>query len=227
MYRMTTISIIAALGTASLALAHDGDIGIRTGPSGLETVLVNGEPPAQVFGTEIERVFGIEFAFNPTTNDVRIDEPGFASNDPNVLGQTLTFRIRSAARAWNGSTFVPTTTTLSTGLPDLGIPFVPTPATDSIVPVSNWIATDDFHFDWKLDGATSSTGNGIFLVEIDVTSPTLGSTPPFWLVFNYGLTETEHDAAIDWTVDNLVPAPATAGLLIGVGSLAARRRRPQ
>ena len=112
-------ALVGAVGLLTLTasvLAHDGDVGIRVNNGRLETVLATGEPPSQSFGTEVERVFAVEWAFNALTNDVRIDEPGLASADPALLGRTLGVNIRAALRRWGGPGVVPpATTSISSG----------------------------------------------------------------------------------------------------------------
>ncbi|MBY0312852.1 MAG: hypothetical protein K2W85_12345 [Phycisphaerales bacterium] len=219
---LMTLGMVVA-GVSPAALADGDDIQVTLVQGELRTGAVVGEPPNQNFGDLEQRVFGADLDFNAITNDVRIDEPGYASRDPLLLGQSFQFTIRKALRQWNGSAFVSTTTTMGTGLPDLGQPFINTPATDTPVAGYSWLLSDDFHFEWLLNGATAGTGQGIYLAELELTTGQLTSRP-FWIAFNYGLTEAEHDAAIDWVQESLVPAPGTAGIL-GLMILAGGRRR--
>ncbi len=214
----------AAVIASPAALADGDDIQVALVQGELRTGVVVGEPPNQNFGDVEQRVFGADLEFNAITNDVRIDEPGYASRDPLLLGQSIQFNIRKALRSWNGSSFVTTSTTMGTGLPDLGQPFINTPATDTPVAGYSWLLSDDFHFDWLLNGATSSTGQGIYLAELELVAGSLTSRP-FWIAFNYGLTEAEHDAAKDWVQENLVPTPGGAALLGFALAAGLRRRR--
>lgn len=225
---LRTLAAASVLGIApSLALAHDGDIGIRAVGGRIDTVLVSGEPPSQVFGTDTERVFAVELEWNTLESAVLAEEPGYASNDASVIGHTIRPDILKSLRRWNGSEFITTSTTMKTGkLP--GFPFVTTPATDVVTPTNPFMVTDDFHFDWVLNGATETTGFGIFLVEmnlVDTSANPLLPSLPYWIVFNYGEEETDHEAAIEYVQNNLVPAPSAAALLAGLGGCAARRRR--
>lgn len=211
-------------------LAHDGDIGIRINAGRLETVLASGEPPNQTFGTDVERIFAAELLFNATAGDVRIDEPGLASDAAGLLNQPIGLNIRSALRRWNGAGFEATPLTLSVGGSDLGLPFTTTPPTDTTVPGPSIVVPQvplDFHMDWVLNGATASTGDGIYLVEIEITSPggSLLSSDPLWIVYNYNLTEADHDAAIEYVAANYVPAAGTSALAIPALALCSRRRR--
>lgn len=56
---------------------------------------------------------------------------------------------------------------------------------------------------------------GIYLLELEMysTDPSIESSQPFWIVFNYA-DEANHDAAIEWTRDNLAPPPVCMGDLV-------------
>jgi len=227
--KVSLMGLLAGIAGPS-ALAHDGDVGIRISGGRLETVLAAGEPPTQVFGTEIERVFAAEWEFNALTSDVRIDEPGLASEAVALDQQSLGFNFRKALRRWNGSDFVATAFTASVGGSDLGLPFITTPASDVLVAGHTITVPQiplDFHFDWRLDGATAGSGMGIYLVELELTNPggSLGTSDALWAVYNYGESEEDHEAAIEFAVENYVPTPGGAAVLGLMGLAAVRRRR--
>lgn len=214
---------------ASAALADGSDIGLIVQGGRLVTVEAVGEPPTQTFGDAL-RVFPVDLAFDAIENVVGVDEPGFATQDPGVLGQTIGFTLTKALRQWNVTlgTFESTSRTMSAGRVDLGLASVTTPLADALTPLTPIPSfPDDIHYFWTLDGATATTGEGIYLVEGYFTNPggQLADSLPTWLVFNYGLDEEEHDLAIDWVNANLVPAPGAAALLALAGLAAARRRR--
>lgn len=224
---LARIALAAAplVAVAPSTLADGQDIGLVLFSGQIKTIAVEGEPPLQNFGAAETRVFGADLEWNPTAGIVVIDEPGYASQDPALLGRPFTFNLLAAARQWNGASFVPTSQTLATGLPDLGLPFIATPATDTTVFGYTWNLSDDFHFEWTLPGGTETTGQGIYLAQLQLSTPGFDATAPFWIVFNYGLTEAEHDAAIEYAQANFVPAPGAAALLSLGGLLALRRRR--
>jgi hypothetical protein len=227
--RSSIVLSLAATIIAAPVFAHEGDVGIRINAGKLETVLASGEPPTQTFGTEIERVFAVELAWNPVTSEVIIDEPGFASDAAGLLNQTLGFNFRAALRKWNGSGFDATAQTMSAGGGDLGLPFLATPASDVLTPGHAIVVPQiplDFHFDWRLDGATETTGMGVYLVEVELTNPggSLMTSDPIWFVFNWNEDELVHEEAIEYVVTNLVPAPGAA-LAFGIVALVGRRRR--
>lgn len=227
--RHMILALAASAAGCSFAFAHEGDVGIRINAGELETVLTSGEPPTQTFGAVIERVFAAELAWNPVTSEVIIDEPGFASDAAGLLNQTLGFNFRAALRKWNGSGFDPTPQTMSAGGGDLGLPFLATPASDVLTPGHSVVVPQiplDFHFDWRLDGATESTGFGVYLVEIELTNPggSLLASEPIWFVYNWNQDELVHEEAIEYVITHLIPAPGAA-VAFGIVGLVGRRRR--
>lgn len=224
-----------ALGTVlSLhveVFAHGSDVGLIARNGRLVTVEAEGEPPTQVFGSDPMRVFGVDLEFIAADNLVGVEEPGFATSDAAVLGQTIGFTHLRALRRWNAvaGAFESTSFTMTAGRTDLGLANVTTPTTDTptpITPIPNF--PDDMHYLWTLDQATSASGEGIYLVEGIFTNPVVGgnglaSSEPVWFVFNYGLDEEEHDAAIEYVESTLVPTPGAA--IIGAMGLAAAARR--
>lgn len=219
------VAVASATSGGQAALADGDDVGLRVFNGQLRTVKSIGEPPAQTIEFGETRVFGVDLAFDALTSEVRIDEPGYASDEASLLGTPVTFNIRAALRAWNGSSFAPTAQLMSTGSDDLALPFLNTPASDVSVPGYTFNVQPDLHFDWKLNGATSSTGAGIYLVELDLSSQAFQTSRPYWLVFNYDLPEEDHDLAISWVQENLVPAPGAIALIpLSLVGLARRRR---
>lgn len=71
--------------------------------------------------------------------------------------------------------------------------------------------------------------DGIYLVPMRLTSSdsSIADSLPLFMVFNNGLTEEQHDVAIDYVQTNVVPEPAVPALLAigGMGLLGRRHRR--
>jgi hypothetical protein len=67
---------------------------------------------------------------------------------------------------------------------------------------------------------------GIYLLALSMegVSPGLLESPSFYVVFNLGQSEEDHDAAIDWVHANLVPVPSML-LVLGAAVLVRPRRR--
>jgi len=70
--------------------------------------------------------------------------------------------------------------------------------------------------------------NGIYVIPMALSSSEAGvqGSPTIWVVYNNGLSEAVHDVAIDHIEANVVPEPASAGLLM-LGGLLTLVRRPR
>jgi len=168
------------------------------------------------------RVFGAELGeILPDFSE----EPGIRGIDGTFAsGDQFGISILKAVRSWNGTNF--TTVSASRFQLDFGPQSMTSPTFDSIVGgivlgADSEGGIHDHPFFTLLD----PTG-GIFLLELSLSSigGTYGSTQPFWIVFNNGADEADHEASIQWVNDNLVPTPGVL-TLAGVGILAMGRRR--
>ncbi len=76
---------------------------------------------------------------------------------------------------------------------------------------------------------TPPAADGIYLLSMLLHGTGgLEDSEPFWLVYNHGVDEEDHDLAIDWVQQNLVPEPGALMLLgFGLWPPLIRRRRPQ
>lgn len=73
------------------------------------------------------------------------------------------------------------------------------------------------HFTFALSRSDASPPTpGVYLLNLEMysTSPSLDPTEPFWLVFNFGDSEANHDAAIAWAQEHFVSPPACVGDLV-------------
>ncbi len=212
----------AAFAAAPAALAqHAGDVGINI----LDNRIVTGSYDMGVF-TPGQRVFGSEFGelFPNFT-----DEPGFDSLPGTFpVPSTITFNVLGALRLWEGDHFgnlIPAEQ-ISIGFGPL--PPVLTPLTDVFTPGFSLAVGSNGewhrHLEYTLQNPAS---DGIYLLQMNLVgnTPTTQASLPFWFVFNQNSLETEHDEAIQWANDNLVPAPGAAGVLLAAGGLLGTRRR--
>jgi hypothetical protein len=214
-------AVVMAAGLAGSVLAEEEhfDVWLTLSGGNLVTGAITEDGLTTVGGV---RVFGAELG------EVLPDfsaEPGIQGIDGTFgAGERFGIRILKAVRSWNGSDF--STVSGSRFQLDFGPQQIVSPIADAVV-VGMELAADDEggihdHLTFTLLDPTS----GIFLLELDVVSigDVYGATQPFWIVFNNGATEEEHEASIDWVNENLVPTPGVA-VIAGMGLLAMGRRR--
>jgi hypothetical protein len=161
------------------------------------------------------RVFEAEFGIDPTF-PFSTDEPGIGSI---LVGTTLSMNLLAGLGAWNGNGFDGTSAFLlaSYGGQDA---FSTTGGSFSFL-VSEGL---DLHPEYTLLGSgNTDPSNGIYLAAFTFSSVGLADSETFYAVFNLGMSEEEHSAAVAWVETNMVPAPGSLALLALAG--AARRRR--
>jgi hypothetical protein len=214
-------AVVMAAGLAGSVLAEEEhfDVWLTLSGGNLVTGAITEDGLTTVGGV---RVFGAELG------EVLPDfsaEPGIQGIDGTFgAGERFGIRILKAVRSWNGSDF--STVSGSRFQLDFGPQQIVSPIADAVVGGMELAADDEGgihdHPTFTLLDPTS----GIFLLELDVVSigDVYGATQPFWIVFNNGATEEEHEASIDWVNENLVPTPGVA-VIAGMGLLAMGRRR--
>jgi len=234
-FQTITAAALAAASLASTALAQHADTSFYSIGTRLAT---RGWDDANEVPLDYQRVFEGELSILGPA--VYGEEPGYNVPDGTFSGSgTATVSIRKALLKWTGSSFTSTTDRINFQLYG-GAQSVYTPVSDPANPDTDPLG----HFGWAIDSAggfhdhpdyylvdAATTGNGsvgIYLAEFhaDVDVDGLTRSYPFWKVFNYGESEEDHEAAIDYTLENIVPAPATAALFGAFGAMIACRRRP-
>lgn len=217
------LAVSAILGASAGAMA---DVGFRISSNTLVTWLEEDEVPPPNNWVRPERVFDGDLDL--VSGIITSNDPGFHGEDGTLTGFHLGFNVLAAARVWdvahqNFSTISPLTLTMSAPL----VGSITTPLTDPLSPLvgpSVLVPPGefDFHYDYGLNG----TAQGIYLLQLQITTDKPGIAPslPYWVSLDYGLSQAEHDASIQWARDNLVPAPGTGGLAL-LGLMAAARRR--
>lgn len=212
------IVLCAGAATAVAGPGHAGDITLTISGGKMFTAIV----PEGGGTAEAQRVFASEFF--DVAGFVFSDEPGYEIDDGTLTpGSGLFLTMRKAVRSWNGSDF--STMATQTITASFGPNSITSNLTDAatgglLMPVEAGGGLHD-HPEVYLNNAFT----GIYLLELELSSDVaLETTDPFWIVYNYGAAETEHDAAIEWVNSTLVPAPGSLGL-IGSGFLAIGRRR--
>ena len=148
------------------------------------------------------------------------DEPGVggvAADMGLTEGTTIEMNVSAGLGVWTGSGFNYGTANSMT------IDFGLTSVSTDIGGTLDFLVTEDFdlHPIWTIDSGAS---NGAYLVELTAAMDGYNTSETFYVVFNLGLDEDAYETSVDWVNDNLIPAPGVLALL-GMGGLAARRRR--
>ena len=225
------VSLLAVASVPAAALAGGSDIGLLVQDGRIVTAVADDENGA--FEELGERVFGADIDFVTNLGD----EPGFFTTDgPTVPagfssftpGSTITYRTNGALQAWNGAEFVATTNRLR----QIVVPNVLeilTPSDGSTVDGFEYTYAGgefDEHPDYAMENGAEA---GIYLWNItfsatDGAGNAYGDSESVFVVFNFGLSEAEHEAAIAYA-ESIVPAPGVLAPLAFAGTLATRRRR--
>lgn len=236
MFRPTTaLTLAATIPTTlsvSVATAHgEGDIGLLLDGGRIVTAVADDETGS--FDEIGERVFGGEIDFVSNVGD----GPGFFTTDGPTLpagfsafdaGTTISYQTNGAIQSWNGSGFVATGNRLRQILIPNVVEIV-SPTDGSTVDGFEYTYNGgdfDEHPDYAMADASTA---GIFLWKIqfsaiDASGSLIASSDEAWVVFNFGLSEDEHEAALEFA-EGAIPTPMTLAPLAGLGLAAARRRR--
>jgi hypothetical protein len=227
--RFFIVSASAALAVPAFAGPGEEHVDVLLRPVGNTVVTGSYNDDTMSIVSMNERVFGAEFGENPAEPNFA-DEPGFQSFDPAFDGLEWTFAYVDAVRVWNGSNFddvAPHTVTMRFG--GLSTPATESPTTPGAtvpgfslpVPVGGF----HDHLDITYNGPEDATSDGIYLIALTASVTGFDASDPFYFVMNRGLSEEDHEAAEEFVATVIVPAPGAAAPLLGLGLLAARRRR--
>jgi len=224
-----TVALTASLSSVALAHGEDVDVLIRAENGLLTTGSWSHDTDSVV--EENERVFAFEWGNDEGANIS--DEPGFFAEAGTLAGMNWGVNFVDAVRVWNGSDFdtvSPNSVTYELLGAEMDTPgsaggFTPGFA----IPVGG--GGFDDHFEIVLNAPLDGSADGVYLISMELfaTTDALGGAPAnsetFWFVGNFGGDEIDHEAAIEYVEDVLVPAPGAAGLLALGGLIGARRRR--
>ena len=214
----TTITAFTLLAVAGAAMAHEGDVGLKIIDGRIVTGIVEDGPGGE-FVIPGERVFAAEmFDFG---GRIYADEPGLFAEAGEFPDSQLGFDFASPVQQWDGSTFVSATQTYT-------LEFGPLSATSPLAGSAPGfgIGVGPAGFDEHYDFYLNDPAPGIYLLAIDLWSDdsTISAADTTYLVFDYEGAPGEHDRAIAYVEDVIIPAPASLAVL-GLGALAMRRRR--
>jgi hypothetical protein len=222
---MRITATIAISLCASFALADGGDYGLAI--DGGNVAVGIGDHDSGTISDFGERVFGADMFISGI--NWFADEPGIFIEEGSLADDTqVGFTLTNQLLYWDGTgavSFGATANIMSLGF---GPASVTTAADNS--PVAGFslnydadqIGGFDEHFDYTID---ASAPMGIYLLQNTFSLSGAGDSDVIFTVFNAGLDEGVHDAAIDYVENVLVPAPAGPALLTFGGLAAARRRR--
>ena len=220
--------IPAALAAPALA-GEGGDVGFALVNGELRTVLALDDQgdSAAAFpeGFSVERVFAADFDATGFA-----DEPGFYINSfSNIaVGLDLSYTQEGALLEWNGSDFVAT---------DHQLRQIITPTISTVTPSSGTAPGFDFpysggefdqHPDLQLENLSGPIEAGVYLWNISFSlldnGTTVAESQNVFIVLNFGVDESIHDAAIEYA-ESIIPTPGAATVLAMTGLIATRRRR--
>lgn len=238
--RMALIWAVSAVSSAVFAQHADVSPGVTGGH-----ITTDGYDDSTSSLIPNLRVFGYDFGEDPI-DPYFAEDPGFRSL-PHAQGGTfpsnagLSFDIASDFQYWTGSGFgaVPSGESLHLERGSFSVDV----GTGETLPktgllIGNSDATGVVHehlsaFLFGSDGnAVAGDGiepaAGVYMVSLTLRTNAAGieDSDPIWIVYNNGLPEEDHDAAIEWVQSNLVPEPTSAMLLlVGGGFVLAYRNR--
>lgn len=197
-----SLSIVLAASFAS-ALAADGpkephaDIWIRIVDGAIVTGSITEGTPGDPIA-ENERVFAADLGEDPKL-PFAAAEPGFQSlPSDETAGAVFSFSVTGPLLAWTGSNVETSDLTMT-------IEFGPSSVTtdDGAVLGFNFAAQPSGlmhdHFFYYLNGSDGGEpAPGVYLLPMSFSgsNPLYAPSETFWVVFNNGLAEEDHDAAI-------------------------------
>lgn len=223
--KQTAPLVITACTSLALAHGEDADYGLAIIDG---TVAVGiGDHDTGSISDIGERVFASEMSISGP--NWFADEPGIFIEEASLPDNTqVSFTLTQSLMYWDGTGAV----SFSQAANAMSLGFGPASASTSLDnnPVAGFSINYDAdvsggfdeHMDYTIDGSAPS---GIYLLANTFSLSGAMDSDVIFTVFNAGLDEEFHDAAIGYTESVLVPAPGSAGLLALAGFSAMSRRR--
>jgi hypothetical protein len=189
---------------------------------------------------EDHKVFPVELELDDSLGYWISNEPGYAgfwkynANPVDLVGLKLGIAFADSVWKWDGSGFAPAASERLRVINPNGPGF--TESGSGPVAPAFWftVGSDNWWHDHvpvrliSTLGDPNSPSDGIYLALLRIQSQdgSIGPSDVYAMVFNKGLSEEEHEAAMDWVVENVVPEPASLTALAGglAGLIAMRRR---
>ena len=222
----TKISVAVLVALSGSALADGGDYGLWTQDGKVQTAI--GDHTDQVLLNFGERVFATDMLGSVATG-WEAAEPGIFIPEASLADNTqVGFNITGNLLYWDGNGPV----SVVDASVAMALQFGPetrfTPGDNSVVAGfginydADAIGGFDEHYDYLLGAGAAE---GIYFLQNNFTLSGFADSDTVWTVFNAGLTELQHDEAIEFAETVLVPTPGGALVLGAAGLIGARRRR--
>ncbi len=225
-HALAALAVMTSVSAVASAHGEDADYGLAIIDN--QVAVGIGNHDTQMVTDFGERVFASEMTLTP--GSWFADEPGIFIEAGSLPDNTqVSFTLTDALLYWDGTGPI----SFSNASNPLNIGFGPVSVSTSSdgSPVPGFSinydadATDGFdeHFEFTINGAAAP---GIYLLANTFSLSGAQHSVVIYTVFNAGLDEEIHDAAIDYVESTLVPAPGALSLLpIGALPLIRRRRR--
>ena len=223
---MKTTLTLSALSVATLvASAHEGDYGLAIMDGSVVVGL--GDHDTGTISDFGERVFASDMSIQGSS--WYADEPGIFIPEASLPDNTqVSFTLTDSLYYWDGSGAIDFT--LASHAMSLGFgPASVSTSLDGSAVAGFSITYDadlaggfDEHFDFAIDSAAAS---GIYLLANTFSLSGAEDSVVIYTVFNAGLDEDAHEAALEYVESVYVPAPGASMLAIaGLAGLTRRRR---
>ena len=210
---LATAALVAGVARADLKKEPHLDLWITS--SGGTLVTGGWDHETGIVVNPSQRVFEGELGLDPFF-PFSGDEPGIGSD---LVGTTLTMNLSPVLGAWTGSSFAFSTSMLTASYAGQSA------STGTGGSFSFLVSAGlDLHPEFTMTGpGASDPVNGIYLASFRVGAAGYAQSDAFWIVFNLGMPEADHEAAVEWVEANLVPAPGAIAM-IALAPLTARSR---
>lgn len=226
-HRVSLASVGLLILSASAAQAHEGDYGLAIIDGQVAVGL--GDHDSGTISEFGERVFGAELDISgPNWFG---DEPGIFIEEGSLADNTqVSFTLTGALLYWDGTGAINFTQAANAMALTFGPASVSTALDGSNVSGfsinydADLVGGFDEHFDYTIDG---SAPIGVYVLANTFSLSGAADSEVIYTVFNAGLDEDAHDAAIKYVDSVLVPAPGVLSMLglAGVGLSVGSRRR--
>jgi hypothetical protein len=226
----TRIIVSAALGltVSAAALAHGEDVDVLLRDVDGQLVTGSWSHDTDEVVSLNERVFAFEWGEGAEGPNIA-DEPGFFAQAGTLAGLSWGVDFVDAVRVWDGTDFdavSPDTVTYEFLGAEQTTPTTAGGVTEGFaIPVGS--GGFDDHYEIVLNAPTDGSVSGVYLISMRAFAEGAGApgeSETFWFVGNFGADELDHEAAIEYVEDVIVPAPG-AGALLALGGVALTRRR--